>query len=157
MTFRLIPLKAAESSALPEHEFCWQHTFPTKTTDDDERQREQHAAPCAHSRTSSRRIRSMPGGIGWCAFDYNTHCQFRFQATASVITAWRIFFAKLKAAGRFLSIAVRPAEEVVLEPAFHWARGDEIGGFNEGGHLLQLRNPQAVLAAALASRNPGSC
>jgi beta-galactosidase len=51
------------------------HTFPTKTTDDDECQREQ---TLRHARIHNQ-LASHPqysGGIGWCAFDYNTHSDF---------------------------------------------------------------------------------
>ena len=47
------------------------------------------------------------------------------QATASAITASRTSSARPKPAAGFYKSQCDPAEEVVLEPAFHWASSDE--------------------------------
>jgi beta-galactosidase len=70
------------------------HTYPTKTTDDDERQREH---TLRHARIHNQ-LASDPryaGGIGWCAFDYNTHSNLG-QGTASAITASPTYFESQK-------------------------------------------------------------
>ncbi|HEX4007240.1 MAG TPA: glycoside hydrolase family 2 TIM barrel-domain containing protein [Acidobacteriaceae bacterium] len=99
------------------------HTFPTKTTDDNERQREH---TLRHARIHNQ-IASDPqysGGIGWCAFDYNTHADFGsgdricYHGVADI-------FREPKAAASFYKSQCEPGEEIVLEPAFHWAAGDE--------------------------------
>ena len=68
------PLKPPNHPRYLNTEFVG-HTFPTKTTDDDERQREH---TLRHARIHNQ-LASNPqyaGGIGWCAFDYNTHSNF---------------------------------------------------------------------------------
>jgi beta-galactosidase len=68
------------------------------------------------------------GGIGWCAFDYNTHSNFGAGDRIcyhGVTDIWRL----PKPAAGFYRSQCDPDEEVVLEPAFHWARGDESVGF----------------------------
>ncbi len=102
------------------------HTFPTKTTDDDERQREH---TLRHARIHNQ-IASDPryaGGIGWCAFDYNTHSNFGAGDRICYHGVTDIF-REPKAAASFYKSQCDPAEEIVLEPAFHWASGDESVG-----------------------------
>jgi len=103
------------------------HTFPTKTTDDNERQREH---TLRHARIHNQ-LASNPqyaGGIGWCAFDYNTHANFGSGDRICYHGVSDIFREPKPAAG-FYKSQCDPSEEVVLEPAFHWARGDESVGF----------------------------
>jgi beta-galactosidase len=105
------------------------HTFPTKTTDDDERQREH---TLRHARIHNQ-LASNPqyaGGIGWCAFDYNTHANFGSGDRICYHGVTDIFREPKPAAG-FYKSQCDPSEEVVLEPAFHWARGDESIGFTK--------------------------
>lgn len=105
------------------------HTFPTKTTDDDERQREH---TLRHARIHNQ-IASDPqyaGGIGWCAFDYNTHFNFGSGDRICYHGVTDIF-RELKPAAGFYKSQCDPEEEVVLEPAFHWARGDESVGLTK--------------------------
>jgi beta-galactosidase len=105
------------------------HTFPTKTTDDDERQREH---TLRHARIHNQ-LASNPqyaGGIGWCAFDYNTHSNFGAGDRICYHGVTDIFREPKPAAG-FYKSQCDPNEEVVLEPAFHWARGDESVGFTK--------------------------
>jgi beta-galactosidase len=99
------------------------HTFPTKTTDDNERQREH---TLRHARIHNQ-IASDPqysGGVGWCAFDYNTHANFGSGDRICYHGVTDIFREPKPAAG-FYKSQCDPAEEIVLEPAFHWAEGDE--------------------------------
>ena len=103
------------------------HTYPCKTTDDDERQREH---TLRHARIHNQ-LASNPqyaGGIGWCAFDYNTHADFGAGDRICYHGVTDIF-RESKPAGGFYKSQCDPAEEVVLEPAFHWAPSDESGGF----------------------------
>jgi beta-galactosidase len=104
------------------------HTYPTKTTDDDERQREH---TLRHARIHNQ-LASNPqyaGGIGWCAFDYNTHANFGAGDRICYHGVTDIFREPKPAAG-FYKSQCDPSEEVVLEPAFHWARSDESVGFS---------------------------
>ena len=62
------------------------------------------------------------GGIGWCAFDYNTHADFGSGDRICYHGVTDIFREPKPAAG-FYKSQCDPDEEIVLEPAFHWARG----------------------------------
>jgi len=70
------------------------------------------------------------GGIGWCAFDYNTHSDFGSGDRICYHGVTDIFREPKPAAG-FYKSQCDPGEEVVLEPAFSWARGDESIGFTK--------------------------
>jgi beta-galactosidase len=70
------------------------------------------------------------GGIGWCAFDYNTHGDFGSGDRICYHGVTDIFREPKPAAGFYRS-QCDPAEEIVLEPAFHWARGDASIGFSK--------------------------
>jgi len=105
------------------------HTFPTKTTDDDERQREH---TLRHARIHNQ-LASDPryaGGIGWCAFDYNTHSNFGAGDRICYHGVTDIF-REPKAAAGFYKSQCDPSEEIVLEPAFHWASSDESVGLTK--------------------------
>ncbi len=99
------------------------HTYPTKTTDDDERQRE-HTLRHARIHNQLASDPQYAGGIGWCAFDYNTHDNFGSGDRICYHGVSDIFREPKPAAG-FYKSQCDPTEEIVLEPAFHWARGDE--------------------------------
>jgi beta-galactosidase len=105
------------------------HTFPTKTTDDDERQRE-HTLRHARIHNQLASDPQYAGGIGWCAFDYNTHSNFGAGDRICYHGVTDIF-REHKAAGGFYKSQCDPVEEVVLEPAFHWANSDESTSFRE--------------------------
>ncbi len=99
------------------------HTFPTKTIDSLERLREH---TIRHARVHDQ-LASDPqyaGGIGWCAFDYTTHANFGSGDRICYHGVMDIFRTPKPAAGFYKSM-VEPEEEIVLEPAFHWARNDE--------------------------------
>jgi beta-galactosidase len=122
------PLKPPNHPRYLNTEFVG-HTFPTKTTDDNERQREH---TLRHARIHNQ-LASNPqyaGGIGWCAFDYNTHANFGAGDRICYHGVTDIF-REPKAAAGFYKSQCDPAVEIVLEPAFHWARGDEAVGFTK--------------------------
>jgi len=99
------------------------HTFPTKTTDNDERVRE-HTLRYARLYDQLASDPQFAGGIGWCAFDYNTHQNF---GSGDRICYHGVsdIFREPKPAAHFYRSQCEPSEEIVLEPAFHWASGDE--------------------------------
>ena len=82
------------------------HTFPTKTTDDDERQRE-HTLRHARIHNQLASDPQYAGGIGWCAFDYNTHCQLR-RRRPHLLSRRHRHLPRAQARRRLLQIAVRP-------------------------------------------------
>ena len=121
------PLKAPNHSRYLNTEFVG-HTFPTKTIDSKERLQEH---TIRHARVHDQ-LASDPqyaGGIGWCAFDYNTHSNFGSGDRICYHGVMDIFRTPKPAAGFYKSMC-EPEEEVVLEPSFHWARNDESVGFS---------------------------
>jgi beta-galactosidase len=123
------PLKPPNHPRYLNTEFVG-HTYPTKTIDNKERLME-HAV--RHARVHDQ-LASNPqyaGGIGWCAFDYNTHYDFGSGDRICYHGVTDIFREPKPAAG-FYKSQCDPSEEIVLEPAFHWARGDESIGFTKG-------------------------
>ncbi len=122
------PLKAPNHPRYLNTEFVG-HTYPTKPTDDDERQREH---TLRHARIHNQ-LASNPqyaGGIGWCAFDYNTHSNFGAGDRICYHGVLDIF-REPKAAAGFYKSQCTPEEEIVLEPAFHWANSDESVGLSK--------------------------
>ncbi len=122
------PLKKPNHPKYLNTEFVG-HTFPTKITDDDERQRE-HTLRHARIHNQLASDPQFAGGIGWCAFDYNTHANFGSGDRICYHGVTDIFRENKPAAG-FYKSQCDPATEIVLEPAFHWARGDESIGFTK--------------------------
>jgi beta-galactosidase len=99
------------------------HTYPVKTIDDNVRHREhtiRHAR--VHNQLASNA--QYAGGIGWCAFDYNSHSDFGAGDRICYHGVTDIFREPKPAAG-FYKSQCDPEEEIVLEPAFHWANSDE--------------------------------
>ena len=124
----VFPLHAPNHPLYLNTEFVG-HTYPTKTIDNLERLREH---TLRHARIHNQ-IASNPqyaGGIGWCAFDYNTHGNFGSGDRICYHGVTDIFREPKPAAG-FYKSQCEPDEEIVLEPAFHWARGDESVGFTK--------------------------
>jgi beta-galactosidase len=122
------PLKPPNHPRYLNTEFVG-HTYPTKTIDNVERLTEH---TLRHARIHDQ-LASNPqyaGGIGWCAFDYNTHGNFGSGDRICYHGVTDIFREPKPAAG-FYKSQCDPAEEVVLEPAFHWARGDQSIGFSK--------------------------
>jgi beta-galactosidase len=122
------PLKKPNHPLYLNTEFVG-HTFPTKTTDDDERQRE-HTLRHARIHNQLASDPQYAGGIGWCAFDYNTHSNFGAGDRICYHGVTDIFREPKTAAG-FYKSQCDPAVEVVLEPAFHWANSDESTSFTK--------------------------
>jgi beta-galactosidase len=122
------PLKKPNHPLYLNTEFVG-HTFPTKTTDDDERQRE-HTLRHARIHNQLASDPQYAGGIGWCAFDYNTHSNFGAGDRVCYHGVMDIF-REPKAAAGFYKSQCDPSEEIVLEPAFHWANSDESTSFTK--------------------------
>ena len=123
-----LPTEAAQPSPLSQYRVRRPH-LPTKTTDNDERQRE-HTLRHARIHNQLASDPQYAGGIGWCAFDYNTHSNFGSGDRICYHGVSDIFREPKPAAG-FYKSQCDPDEEIVLEPAFHWARGDESIGFTK--------------------------
>jgi beta-galactosidase len=122
------PLKPPKHPRYLNTEFVG-HTYPTKTIDQVERLTEH---TIRHARIHDQ-LASNPqyaGGIGWCAFDYNTHGNFGSGDRICYHGVTDIFREPKPAAG-FYKSQCDPSEEIVLEPAFHWARGDASVGFSK--------------------------
>ena len=122
------PLKPPNHPRYLNTEFVG-HTYPTKSIDQVERLTEH---TLRHARIHDQ-LASNPqyaGGIGWCAFDYNTHGNFGSGDRICYHGVTDIFREPKPAAG-FYKSQCDPAEEIVLEPAFHWARGDASVGFSK--------------------------
>jgi beta-galactosidase len=99
------------------------HMYPTKRNDNVERLREHtHRHARVHDQLASDD--KYAGGLGWCAFDYNTHDEFGSGDRICYHGVSDIFRIPKPAAG-FYKSQCDPSEEIVLEPAFDWARGDE--------------------------------
>jgi beta-galactosidase len=122
------PLKKPNHPRYLNTEFVG-HTYPTKTTDDDERQRE-HTLRHARIHNQLASDPQYAGGIGWCAFDYNTHSNFGAGDRICYHGVTDIFREPKPAAG-FYKSQCDPAVEIVLEPAFHWANSDESTSFTK--------------------------
>jgi beta-galactosidase len=104
-------------------EFCG-HMYPVKTFDQEERVR-QHVIHHAHVHNQIGGMRSA-GGIGWCAFDYNTHLQFGSGDRICYHGVMDIF-RQPKLAAHFYASQEDPAKRVVLEPISYWTMGDKSG------------------------------
>jgi beta-galactosidase len=105
------------------------HMFPTKRVDNIDRVREhthRHARVHDHIAGNVK----IAGGIGWCAFDYNTHDYFGSGDRICYHGVSDIYRLPKPAAG-FYKSQCEPSEEIVLEPAFHWACGDENEAFTQ--------------------------
>jgi beta-galactosidase len=122
------PLKPPNHPRYLNTEFVG-HTYPTKTIDQVERLTE-HAMRHARIHDQLASDPQYAGGIGWCAFDYNTHGNFGSGDRICYHGVTDIFREPKPAAG-FYKSQCDPAEEIVLEPAFHWARGDASVGFSK--------------------------
>jgi beta-galactosidase len=116
------PLKPPNHPRYLNTEFVG-HTYPVKTIDDNVRHRE-HTIRHARVHDQLASDAQYAGGIGWCAFDYNTHSDFGAGDRICYHGVTDIFREPKPAAG-FYKSQCDPEEEIVLEPAFHWAAGDE--------------------------------
>jgi beta-galactosidase len=106
------------------------HTYSTKRFDQVERVVE-HTMRHARIHNQLASDDQYAGGIGWCAFDYNTHKNF---GSGDHICYHGVFdiFRIPKAAAGFYRSQCDPAEEIVLEPAFNWSSGDHSGAGGPG-------------------------
>jgi beta-galactosidase len=106
------------------------HTYSTKRFDQVERVAE-HTLRHARIHNQLASDDQYAGGIGWCAFDYNTHKNF---GSGDHICYHGVFdiFRIPKAAAGFYKSQCDPDEEVVLEPAFDWSSGDHSGAGGPG-------------------------
>ncbi len=145
------PLKPPNHPRYLNTEFVG-HTFPTKTTDDDERQRE-HTLRHARIHNQLASDPQYAGGIGWCAFDYNTHANFGSGDRICYHGVTDIFREPKPAAG-FYKSQCEPEEEIVLEPAFHWARGDESIGFTKAVFCSNCEHIKISARAGSVESNP---
>lgn len=99
------------------------HMYPTKRFDNVERIREHtHRHARYHDMLASDA--KYAGGLAWCAFDYNTHSYFGSGDRICYHGVSDIFRIPKPAAG-FYKSQCEPSEEIVIEPAFDWATGDE--------------------------------
>jgi beta-galactosidase len=122
------PLKPPNHPAYLNTEFVG-HTYPAKSIDNMERLTEH---TLRHIRVHDQ-LASNPqyaGGIGWCFFDYNTHGDFG-SGDRMCYHGVADFFRERKPAGGFYKSQCDPDEEIVIEPAFHWARNDESTQFSK--------------------------
>jgi beta-galactosidase len=115
------PLKPPSHKRYLNTEFVG-HTFDTKTIDNNLRLME-HTLRHARIHNQIAGNSQYAGGIGWCAFDYNTHADFGAGDRICYHGVSDIFREPKPAAG-FYKSQCSPAEEIVLEPAFHWSAGD---------------------------------
>lgn len=122
-----IPLRAPNHELYLNTEFIG-HMYPTKRNDNIERITE-HAMRHARVHNQLASDRRYAGGLGWCAFDYNTHAYFCSGDRICYHGVADIFRIPKPAAGVYKS-QCDPEEEIVLEPAFDWSRGDRNESFN---------------------------
>jgi beta-galactosidase len=121
-----IPLRAPNHPLYLNTEFIG-HMYPTKRNDNIERITE-HTMRHARVHNQLASDKAYAGGIGWCAFDYNTHANFCsgdricYHGVADI-------FRIPKPAGGFYKSQSDPRKGIVLEPAFDWARGDRNESF----------------------------
>lgn len=121
------PLRAPNHPLYLNTEFSG-HMFSTKRFDNVERVAE-HVRRHARVHNQIAGDDRYAGGIGWCAFDYNTHGNFGSGDRICYHGVSDIFRIAKPAAGVYKS-QCDPAEEVVIEPGFYWSSGDksEAGG-----------------------------
>ena len=99
------------------------HTYPTKMYDTGERLAE-HIRRHARVHNQLATNPQYAGGLGWCAFDYDTHEEFGSGDRICYHGVSDIFRLP-KPAGYFYASQCDPAEEIVLEPAFQWSAVDD--------------------------------
>jgi beta-galactosidase len=145
------PLRPPNHPLYLNTEFCG-HTYPTKPYDTGERLTE-HALRHARVHNQLGSDARYAGGLGWCAFDYDTHKNF---GSGDRICYHGVsdIFRIAKPAGSFYASQCDPAEEIVVEPAFEWdAHPDYSGGlankekaaiFSNCDHLKLFAGEQLV-------------
>lgn len=131
-------LKAPVAARYLNTEFCG-HMFPTKSFDQEERV-QQHALRHARAHSLIGGMKSA-GGIGWCAFDYNTHAGFGSGDRICYHGVMDIF-RQPKFAAHFYASQVAPEKRIVLEPASYWKMGDKNGDAPE--QLVVFSNVEKI-------------
>jgi beta-galactosidase len=122
-----IPLRPPNRPLYFNTEFIG-HMYPTKRNDNVERVME-HTMRHARVHNQLASDTKYAGGLGWCAFDYNTHANFCSSDRICYHGVADIFRIPKPAAG-FYKSQCDPKEEIVLEPGFDWSRGDRDESFN---------------------------
>jgi beta-galactosidase len=122
------PLQAPNHPLYLNTEFIG-HTYSTKTIDNADHLIE-HTLRHARVHDQLASDARYAGGISWCAFDYNTHANFGSGDRICYHGVMDIFREPKRAAGFYRS-QCDPGEEVVLEPALHWADGDAAGTLSQ--------------------------
>lgn len=122
-----IPLRPPNHPLYLNTEFIG-HMYPTKRNDNIERITE-HTMRHARVHNQLASDNRYAGGIGWCAFDYNTHANFCSTDRICYHGVADIFRIPKPAAGFYMS-QCDPKEQIVLEPAFDWSRGDRNESFS---------------------------
>ncbi|HSQ23640.1 MAG TPA: glycoside hydrolase family 2 TIM barrel-domain containing protein [Pyrinomonadaceae bacterium] len=122
-----IPLRPPNHPLYLNTEFIG-HMYPTKRNDNIERITE-HTMRHARVHNQLASDKRYAGGIGWCAFDYNTHSNFCSGDRICYHGVADIFRIHKPAAG-FYKSQCDQKEEIVLEPAFDWSRGDRNESFS---------------------------
>ncbi|GGH17129.1 glycoside hydrolase family 2 protein [Silvibacterium dinghuense] len=103
--------------------------FPVRSSDNNAQHREQ-ILRYARIYNQIAADAHYAGGLGWCAFDYQTHWDFGSGDHICYHGVMDIFREPKPAAGFYRS-QCSPEEEAVLEPGFHFAENDEPGGFEK--------------------------
>jgi len=116
------PLKPPNHKRYLNTEFVG-HTFDTKSFDNNGRLM-QHTIRHARVHNQLAGNAQYAGGLGWCAFDYNTHDEFGSGDRICYHGVSDIFREPKPAAG-FYKSQCDPDEEIVIEPGFHWLASDE--------------------------------
>ncbi len=111
------------------------HTYPTKPNDPGERLTE-HGLRHARIHDQLASDARYAGGLGWCAFDYDTHNNFGSGERVCYHGVSDIFRIA-KPAASFYRSQCDPADEIILEPAFDWSAQGDWSGPLDGEH----RNP----------------
>jgi beta-galactosidase len=115
------PLRAPNHPLYLNTEFNG-HMFSTKRIDQIERVAE-HTLRHARVHDQLAGDDKYAGGIGWCAFDYDTHSNFGSGDRICYHGVSDIFRIPKAAAG-FYKSQCDPVEEIVLELGFNWSNGD---------------------------------
>ncbi len=106
------------------------HTWSTKRFDNTDHLAEQvHRHARVHDQLAGDD--RYAGGIGWCAFDYNTHSDFGSGDRICYHGVSDIFRIPKPAAG-FYKSQCEPDDEIVIEPGFYYACGDHPGAGGPG-------------------------
>ena len=106
------------------------HTFSTKRFDNVERVAE-HVRRHIRVQNQIAGDNRYAGGIGWCAFDYNTHPNFGSGDHICYHGVSDIFRIP-KPAAYFYQSQCDPEEEIVLQAGFFWSSGDRAGAGGTG-------------------------